>query len=364
MTEKRDRPFKLDATFGEALSRYVRTKPDELRDADEQKRGSKMEPNQAELELVHYETPDCTADLTLDPSNETVWATRTQIAELYGIAPNTLSEHVGNIFREGELEEDSVSRKFRSTGKDGKLYNTLHYNLDLILSVGYRVSSTRATKFRQWVTKVLKDYLVQGFALNEARLQDDPRALRQLAARVRAIRSEEKNIYSGVRDTFAFGSSDYDSQSEASRRFYARLQDKFLYAITGKTAAQVILDRADAEQHNMGLQAIKGQRPTRVDIHTGKNYLNESELYSLHILCEQFLLFVELRAMRGAGLTMTEMSEKFDDLLAVQDVPIFRDYDDYLKARAKAHAEREFAAWKQQLAAPASKAVGKSKKAG
>lgn len=364
MTEKREPAFKLDMPFGKALARYARAKPMEIMANASDKERSKVEPTQGELELVHYETPEGSADFTLDPSNETLWATQQQMADAFGITTSTVRGHLASIYKESELDRTSVEREFRAIGSDGKLYKHLQYGLDAILSVGYRVSSRRGTAFRKWASGVLKDYLVQGFALNEARLKDDPHALRELAARVRAIRSDEKNIYRGVRDTFAFGSSDYDSQSEDARRFFTRLQDKFLYAITGRTAAQVILDRADADQHNMGLQAIKGQKPTSSDIHVGKNYLNESELYSLHILCEQFLLFVELRAMRGAGLTMIEMGEKFDDLLAVQEVPIFRDYDDYLKGRAKAHAEREYAVWKQQLSAPANKSISKSKKAG
>jgi hypothetical protein len=199
-----------------------------------------LEPQQGKLQFVHYDGQECQADFTLDPSNETVWATQAQIAAAFGVTTNTVGEHLKNIFREGELDETAVARKFRATGPDGKIYNYLHYSLDAILSVGYRVSSKRATAFRHWATQTLKSYIVQGFALDERRLRDDPKALRELAARVRALRADEKNIYQSVRDAFAFGSVDYDKDSQAVRSFYARLQDRFLHAVTGQTAAELM----------------------------------------------------------------------------------------------------------------------------
>ena len=346
MTEKREAPFKLDATFGEALSRYVRTKPSELSGAPG---AIAVQPIQGELELVHYQTSECRADLTLDPSNNTLWATQQQMADAFGISPNTVGEHLGNIFREGELDQESTTRKFRGVSKNGREINLLHYNLDAILSVGYRVSSKRGTAFRKWATGILRDYVAQGFALDEQRLRDDPKALRELAARVRALRSDEKNIYQGVRDVFAFGSSDYDKDSPIVRSFYAKLQDKFLFAVSGKTASELKLERADHRKPSMGLQAVKGELPERADADTAKNYLHEQELYSLHILCEQFLLFVESKAIRGQKLTMSELAEKFDDLLRFQGHTVFPGYQDYIAQRAKSHAQREFDLWRERI---------------
>lgn len=231
---------------------------------------------QGELSLVHYETPDCVADLPFDPSNETIWATQGQIAGLFGITTNTVGEHLKNIFREGELDEAAVTRKFRATGKDGKVYNYLHYNLDAVLSVGYRVSSKRATEFRRWATQTLRQYITQGFAINEARLKDDPRALRDLAARVRALRSDELNIYKSVRDVFAFASSDYSREAPDVGRFFALLQDKFTYAVTGQRSSQIVLERANHLIRNMGLQSMSGSRPSHADARVAKNYLLES----------------------------------------------------------------------------------------
>lgn len=306
--------------------------------------------DQPELPLVQYQTPECIAQFTLDAANETFWASRTQIAELYGIAPNTLSEHVQKIFREGELEEVTVSRRFRLTGKDGKFYNTLHYNLDLILHLGYKVSSKRANVFRQWSTRTLKDYLTKGYALNETLLRQRPDALRDLAAQVRALRADERLRYEGVRDVFAFASTDYDKDSEVARQFFAKIQDKFLYAITGQVASQVILQRADSEEPNMGLQTMKGQMPTKADARIGKNYLDEKELYELHILSEQFLLFVESRAMRGMPLTMRELSAKFDELLRVQGHEVLDSYPPYYtRDRANLHVDAQLATYQQRV---------------
>lgn len=303
---------------------------------------------QEELILAHYETPECSADFHLGEDGETVWATQAQISDIFGIAPNTVTGHLQNIFREGELDADSVTRKIRVTAKDGKNYNTLHYNLDAILSVGYRVSGPKATAFRKWATQVLKSYITQGFALDESRLRHDPNALQELAAKVRELRSDEQNIYRSVRDVFAFGSSDYDSKSPIVRSFYARLQDKFLYAITGQTAAQVILERADAKAPNMGLTSFSGRKVRKLDINTGKNYLQKDELYLLHILCEQFLLFVESSALRGKKLKMSELDRKFDELLRVQDQKVLTTYDGFFKGRATQHAEREWARWQTE----------------
>lgn len=348
MTDKRGKPLKLDMPFGEALARFASTRPDEVKDAIQAGKQTNVEPSQGELQLVHYQTPECQADFSLDPSNETVWATQQQIADAFGISTNTVGEHLKNIFRDGELDENSVARKFRATGKDGKVYNYLHYSLDAILSVGYRVSSKRATAFRQWATQTLKQYITQGFALDEQRLRDDPHALRELAARVRALRADEQNIYQGVRDVFAFGSVDYDKNSPLVRSFYARLQDKFLYAVTGQTAAEIKLDRADHKKPAMGLMSMKGDVPDRADVDIGKNYLDKDELYSLHILCEQFLLFVESKAIRGQQMTMSELSIKFDELLRFQGHSVFSEYKEYLVQKAKSHAQREFDLWRER----------------
>lgn len=304
---------------------------------------------QGKFQLIHYETADCATDFTLDPSNETVWATQQQIADAFGISTSTVRGHLTNIFKDGELDEKAVAREFRATGSDGKLYRHLAYSLDAILSVGYRVSSKRATAFRRWANQTLKEFLTKGFALNETLLRKRPEALRELAARVRALRSDELSCYEGVRDTFAFASTDYDKSSDAARQFFAKLQDKFLYAVTGQVASQIIIQRANHTEPNMGLQSMKGKSPTQSDTRVGKNYLDQDELYQLRILSEQFLLFIESRAMRGLPLTMLELSAKFDELLRIQGHEIFEQYPPYYtRDRANAHADKELIAFKQQ----------------
>lgn len=315
------------------------------------KKSGAEDPRQGSFDLVHFDGSDDwgSVDLGLDPAHETMWANIEQMAQLFGKSPKTINDHVRNIFREGELDEATCLRKFRIDVGDGRNYKVLHYNLDVIISVGYRVSSRQATKFRQWATSILKAYITEGYALNESRLADDPNSLRQLAADIRRLRSNEKNIYQSVRDCFQIASVDYNSSSQTTRSFYAKLQDKFTYAITGATSAEIVLDRADGMKDFMGLMSTKSGRPTKQDAKVGKNYLNSDELYALHILCEQFLLYAESRAIAGQELTMGQLNQKFDQLLEVQGYPIFKEYKEYLAGKAKTHAEREFEVYRQRM---------------
>jgi hypothetical protein len=349
MTEKREKPLSLDMPFGEALARFASTRPSEVKEAIRTGKQSNMEPSQGELQLVHYQTPECQSDFTLDPSNETVWATQQQIADAFQIDRTVVTRHLGNIFAEGELDESAVSAKFARTAADGKTYQTQHYSLDAILSVGYRVSSKRATAFRQWATQTLKDYIVQGFAINEGRLRDDPHALRELAAKVRALRAEEVNVYKAVRDVFAFASSDYDKDAPQIGLFFAKLQDKFTYAVTGQRSSEILLERANHLLRDMGLTFMSGSRPSHADVQRAKNYLDKDELYALHILCEQFLLFIESAALRGRQLTMAGLSDKFDDLLRLIGHSVFTEYRDALAERAKRHAIKELELYQERL---------------
>lgn len=308
--------------------------------------------SQLEMELVRFDGQNAPVDLSFDWSHETVWATQQQIAVLFDKDTDTIGHHIKTVYNDGELEQGATTAKFavvRLEGGKQVSRELTHYNLDVILSVGYRVSSAKATEFRKWATQTLRRYITDGFALNEARLRSDPNALRDLAAKIRELRASEQNIYQAVRDVFKLGSTDYNSASDVVRSFYARLQDKFLYAITGKTAAQIKLDRADHRKPAMGMTTIKGDVPERADADIGKNFLDDQELYSLHILCEQFLLFVESKAIRGQKLTMTELSGKFDELLRVQGHSVFTHYDEYLAQRAKSHAMKEFDLWRERV---------------
>lgn len=305
--------------------------------------------DQLELELVQYKQGRSSISFNLDVDHDTVWATQQQIADLFEKDRSTIAGHIQTVLKEGELLEEAVCGKFPQTGADGKTYQVSHYNLDMILSVGYRVSSPKATEFRRWATSTLRSYLIDGYAINETRLRDDPSALRRLAAHIRKLRAEEQNVYAAVRTVFKDGSIDYDPKAEACRRFYVVLQDKFHYAVTASTAAELILERADHRHPNMGLQTFVGNLPSLDEIQIGKNYLDADELYVLHMLCEQFLLYAESKAMRGQTLTMSQMGKKLDDLLAVSDYPVFPGYKTFLKDKAINHAKAEYALFLKRL---------------
>lgn len=304
---------------------------------------------QLNLQLVHFREDNLDIEFNFDAGHDTIWASQAQMAELFGKDRDTIAEHIQNIFKSGELIEEAVTRKFPVTASDGKTYETKHYNLDVILSVGYRVSSAKATKFRQWATKTLKGYIVDGYAINERRMQEDPKALRGLAARVRELRSNEKQIYQAVRDCFAEVSTDYDGASNEARKFYAKLQDKFLWAVTEKTAAQIVLERADGTKPCMGITVNLDHMPKLGEAQVGKNYLQADELYTLHLLCEQFLLFAESKAIRGQTLTMAQMSAKFNELLETADYPVFPGYTDTLREKANNHATQELELFRQMV---------------
>lgn len=228
---------------------------------------------QLELELVQFKMGGNAISFNLDVDHETMWATQDQIADLFDRDKSVISRHIKEIFLDGELDENSVVAEFATTARDGKKYEVSHYNLDMILSVGYRVSSPKATEFRKWATSTLKSFIVDGYAINEARLSNDPNALRKLAAHIRKLRSDEANIYEAVRMVFKDASADYDAKSDKCAKFYAMLQDKFHFAIHQKTAAGLVLDRASYRKPNMGVQSFEGNMPNVKEAQIGKNYL-------------------------------------------------------------------------------------------
>lgn len=311
---------------------------------------------QIEFELVRFDGENAVVDLNVDWSHDTVWASQRQIADLFGIEVPAVSKHLTNIYTQGELDREATVSKMEIVRLEGgRSVNRIvdHYNLDVILSVGYRVNSSKAAEFRKWATRTLKEFITRGYALDEARLSQDIQALKGLAARVRALRSEEKNIYEAVRDCFKEAANDYDSASPEVRSFYARLQDKFLYAITGKTASEIVLERADGTKPNMGVTSCKGTMPKKAEARVGKNYLRYDEIYVLHILCEQFLLYAESKAMRGQSMTMHDLSGKLDQLLETNEYAVFPGYRDWLKERAMEHAEIEYHRWSEAVASGA-----------
>lgn len=299
---------------------------------------------QVEIKSVHYKTGTREIPFNVDLTAETVWATQNQIADLYGRDKSTVSEHIKQILNEKELDENAVVGKFPTTGADGKVYEVRQYNLQMILAVGFRISSPEAAAFRRWASETLHAYLKDGYVINERRLRSDPQAADNLATRLRAIRAEEKHVYASVRDFFKEASADYDPSSRTCKSFYAVLQDKFHYAITAMTAQEIILDRADHKEPNMGIQTFEGNLPNVVEAKTGKNYLDADELYTLHLLAEQFLLFVQSKAVRRKAMTMTELAKKLDELIAVNDYEVFPGYKPGRnKTMADRHATEEYA---------------------
>lgn len=271
--------------------------------------------------------------------DESVWATAKSISELFNVEEFKVESLIIEVFENGELEREGNSREEIVSGVSNA---TIYYSLDAVISVGYRIDSKLATQFRVWATSVLKQYLRDGFVINEEILRSDPKKLNELAAKLRELRANEKNVYASVRECFKLAASDYEPTSDEVRKFYILLQDKFHHAITRMTSSKLILDRADHSEKNMGLKIIKGSIPTKSEVNTGKNYLSEIEIYRMHLLSEQFLLYAESTSLAGKTMTMKSLHEQLDNLLRLNGYPVFDGYIDYLKDRAIAHAEREY----------------------
>lgn len=301
-----------------------------------------------DIEFVEYKDPGShdALSLALDPGTETIWATQAQIAELFQTERSGITKHLKNIFDDGELDQGGNVQKIHIAGSTKPVQV---YSLDAVISVGYRVNSKAATRFRQWATSTIKAFIEQGYVINDRALRDSPEKLNKLAAEIRALRSEEKNVYAKVRECFKVGSSDYDPTSREVKKFYALLQDKFLHAITGQTASKLVLDRADHRNESMGVQTFSGKLPTLAEAKTGKNYLESEELYRLHLLSEQFLLYAESRALAGQKMTMKSLHEQLDRLLTLNDYPVFEGYKDFLKDQAASHAKRELGLLRKRL---------------
>ena len=274
-------------------------------------------------QVLIYQNPDSAADIEVYLEGETVWLTQAQMAELFQSSKSNLSEHIKHIFEEGELDEDSVVRKFRTTAADGKRYLVTHYNLDMIISLGYRVKSKTATQFRKWATERLKEYLIKGFALDDQRLKNfgGGSYWRELLERIRDIRSSEKVMYRQVLDLYAT-SIDYDPRSAESNAFFKMVQNKLHYATHGHTAAEVIYERADANQPFMGLTTFKGDLPVLAEVKIAKNYLSENELKILNRLVSGYFDFAEVQAMSHNPMRMVDFVEHLDKILTATGKPI------------------------------------------
>ena len=258
--------------------------------------------------------------------DNSIWLSQAQLCELFGKAKSTISEHIKNIFEEAELEQNSVVRNFRTTANDGKSYDISYYNLDMIIAIGFRVKSLQGTKFRQWANKNLSEYMIKGFIMDDERLKNPdgkPDYFDELLERIRDIRASEKRFYQKVRDLFSL-SSDYDVSDKATQLFYAQTQNKILFAITGQTAAEIIINRADATQPNMALTSFQGSKLRKQDIYIAKNYLTEDELDSLNRFVVVFLETAELRAKNRQDITMDFWRENIDRIIEFNDKEVLK----------------------------------------
>ena len=300
----------------------------------------------ASANFLLYKTADNKVSINVQIEDETVWLTQEQMAELFDKSKKTISEHIRNIYLEGELTELATMRKSGNSGFSTKPTN--YYNLDVIISVGYRVKSLRGTQFRQWATKRLREYIIKGFTMDDERLkQGGGRYFRELLQRIRDIRSSERNLYQQVTDIYAT-SIDYKKDAKLTRRFFATVQNKMHVAAHGKTAAELVYERADAKKPNMGLTNFKGDYITSDDVEVAKNYLSEEELNVLNLIVSQYLDFAELQATRQKAMTMQQWIDKLDEFLKISDSSVLAGAGKIKHEQAMVKAKREFKKYRDE----------------
>jgi hypothetical protein len=283
-------------------------------------------------EFILYTTDDGQTRVECRFEDETIWLSQALIAELFDRSKKTVSEHLGNLFEEGELNQDSVIRNFRTTAADGKRYSVRYYNLEAILAVGFRVKSPRGTQFRRWANTLLREYLVKGFAMDDERLSNPPVPgsspvpdyFDELLDRIRDIRASERRVYLRVKDIFSLA-ADYEPTSRDATRFFRIIQNKLHFAATGLTAAEIIHQRADATLPNMGLTVWKGEIVRKADVTVAKNYLNESEIDELNRIVVMWLDFAEDQARRRKQVFLNDWQQKLDQFLSFNDREILQD---------------------------------------
>ena len=307
-------------------------------------------------ELILYQSEDGQTKIQTRLENETVWLTQAQMAELFGKARTTITEHIGNIFKEEELDKELVSRKFRHTTLHGAIADktqeveTTYYNLDVIISVGYRVKSLQGTKFRQWATARLREYLVKGFTMNDELLKQAGGGdyFEELLARIRDIRSSEKVFWRKVLDVYAT-SIDYDPNTETSQTFFKTIQNKMHWAAHGQTAAEVVYSRIDAAKPFLGLTNFKGIQPTQQEIAIAKNYLNEQELNVLNRMVTAYLEVAELQALNRKPMHMQDWLQRVDDFLKMTGNDILTHAGTVSHQQALDKAKEEYVSYRESL---------------
>lgn len=280
-----------------------------------------------ESEIIIYTTDDGNASVILYAKDGNIWMNQTQIAELFDTSIPNVSIHIKNVLKEKELSRKSVVKDFLTTGTDGKKYNVTFYSLEMILAIGFRVKSIRGTQFRKWANENLKEYMIKGFVMDDERLKNPdgrPDYFDEILARIRDIRASEKRFYQKLRDLFSL-SSDYDKTDKATQMFFATVQNKLLYAVTGKTAAEIILSRADANQPNMALTSWQGKIVRKEDIYVAKNYLTKDEIDDLNRIVTIFLEMAELRVKNRQNIDMKYWKENVDEIIKFNDMEVLDD---------------------------------------
>lgn len=303
-----------------------------------------------EIQFILYNLPEKEGKVQVIIRDETLWCTQKAIAQLFGVDRTVVSKHLKNIFESAELQQDSVCAKFAHTVEDGKIYNTQFYNLDAVISVGYRVNSLQATRFRQWTTKILNEYIKKGFVLNDDRLKQGETVFGQdyfqeLLERIRSIRASERRIWQKITDIYAECSIDYDKDSPTTHDFYAMIQNRFHYAITGQTAAEIVYHNADHAKEHMGLTTWKNSPNGRIlksDVTVAKNYLPEKKIKELELAVSAFFEYIENLIRRRNTFNMEQFSESVAKFLSFMDYQILPDKGRISAVQAKAKAEQEY----------------------
>ena len=303
-----------------------------------------------EIQFLLYTMPEADGKVQVVIRDETLWCTQKAMAQLFGVGVPAISKHLKNIFEEGELSADSVISKMETTATDGKQYTTSFYSLDSIIAVGYRVSSLKATRFRQWATKILNEYIKKGFAMDDDRLKQGTAVFgkdyfRELLERVRSIRSSERRIWQQITDIYAECSTDYDKNSPTTRDFYAMIQNRFHYAITGQTAAEIIYTKADHTKDNMGLTTWKHAPDGRIlksDVSIAKNYLQDNEIRQLERAVSSYFDYIENQIERHNAFNMEQFAASVNKFLTFNDYKILPDKGKISAAQAKKKAEEEY----------------------
>lgn len=306
-------------------------------------------------EFLLYTAPNGAVKVEVLLSGETLWLTQKRMAELFGVGVPAISKHLKNIFESNELQPDSVISILETTAEDGKKYQTQYYNLDAVISVGYRVNSAQATQFRIWATQLIKEYIIKGFAMDDERLKNGryfgKDYFRDLLERVRSIRAGERRVYQQITDIFAECSIDYDPKSETTRLFYAHVQDKFHFAITGHTAAEIIALNADASKPLMGMSTFKNAPDGRVlksDSSVAKNYLSETDIKKLERAVSTFFDYIEGIIERRNTFTMEIFAESVNKFLAFNEYRILEGYGAVSRQQAEQKAFAEYEKFNKQ----------------